>query len=43
MNTTIDWKRIGIFILFAFGMAWLVALGIYMAGGLEKVPNLLLL
>ncbi len=39
----VDWKRIGIFILFAFGMAWLVALGIYLAGGFEKVPNLLLL
>ena len=44
MNTnTLDWKRIGIFILFAFGIAWLVALGIYLAGGFDKVPNLLLL
>lgn len=39
----LDWKRITIFILFSFGFAWLVALGIYLAGGFEKVPNLLVL
>lgn len=38
-NTFLDWRRVGIFIAFAFGVAWLVALGIYLAGGLQKTPN----
>lgn len=43
MNTnTLDWKRIGIFITIAFGVAWLVALWIYSMGGPENTPNLLL-
>jgi membrane protease YdiL (CAAX protease family) len=31
----VDWKRVGIFIVFAFGIAWLVALGLYLTGGLK--------
>jgi membrane protease YdiL (CAAX protease family) len=43
MNTNfVDWKRIILFIAFAFGIAWLVALGIYLAGGPENTPNILL-
>ena len=30
----VDWKRVGIFIAFAFGIAWLVVLGLYLTGGL---------
>jgi membrane protease YdiL (CAAX protease family) len=44
MNGNIDLKRISIFILFAFGIAWLSGLAIYLTGGLAKSPyNLLLL
>ena len=34
MNTRVDWKRIRIYLAFAFGVAWLVALGLYLTGGL---------
>ena len=37
-NNVVDWKRIGIFIAFAFGIAWLVALGLYLTGGLTPTP-----
>lgn len=37
-NNVVDWKRIGIFIAFAFGIAWLVALGLYLTGGLTATP-----
>ncbi|HEY3473900.1 MAG TPA: CPBP family intramembrane glutamic endopeptidase [Anaerolineales bacterium] len=44
MDTSlVDWKRIRIFILFAFGIAWLVALAIYLTGGLAGSPYALLL
>lgn len=33
-NNGVDWKRVSIFIAFAFGVAWLVALGLYLTGGL---------
>jgi membrane protease YdiL (CAAX protease family) len=39
----VDWKRIRIFILFAFGIAWLAALVIYLTGGLAGSPYALLL
>jgi membrane protease YdiL (CAAX protease family) len=42
-RSVIDWKRIGIFIAFAFGIAWLAALGIYLTGGLAGSPYALLL
>jgi len=37
----IDWKRIVIFIAFAFGMAWLVGLIIYLTGGLLHSPEII--
>lgn len=37
-NNFVDWKRVGIFIAFAFGIAWLVALGLYLTGGLTPTP-----
>lgn len=42
-SSVIDWKRIRIFIAFAFGIAWLVALAIYITGGLAGSPYALLL
>ena len=43
MNTNVlDWKRIGIYIAFAFGIAWLFALGIQLTGGMQKSPYTLL-
>jgi len=39
----VDRKRISIYIAFAFGIAWLAALGIYLTGGLAKSPYSLLL
>jgi membrane protease YdiL (CAAX protease family) len=39
MNTNIlDWKRISIYIAFAFGIAWLAALAIQLTGGLKESP-----
>ena len=44
MNETfVDWKRIWIFIAFAFGIAWLVALVLYLTGGLVASPYTLVL
>ena len=37
-NNVVDWKRVGIYIAFAFGVAWLVALGLYLTGGLTPTP-----
>ena len=43
MNTnTLDWKRIRIYLAFAFGIAWLFALGIQLTGGMQKSPYTLL-
>lgn len=42
-TSVIDWKRIRIFIAFAFGIAWLAALAIYLTGGLAESPYTLLL
>jgi len=42
-KSLVDWKRIGIYILFAFGIAWLAALGIYLTGGLAGSPYTILL
>ena len=42
-SSVVDWKRIRIFIAFAFGIAWLVALAIYLTGGLAGSPYALLL
>jgi membrane protease YdiL (CAAX protease family) len=43
MNTKLDWKRIGIFLVIAFGVAWLVALVIYLTGGATSPYALVLL
>ena len=42
-KTVVDWKRISIFIAFAFGIAWLVALVLYLTGGLKPNANTILL
>jgi uncharacterized protein len=42
-NDIVDWKRVGIFIAFAFGIAWIVALVLYLMGGLEGNPYTLIL
>lgn len=42
-NNFVDWKRVGIFIAFAFGIAWLVALALYLTGGLTATPYTLVL
>ena len=39
----VDWKRVSIFIAFAFGIAWLVALTLYLTGGLTATPYTLVL
>jgi uncharacterized protein len=41
MNTTIDKKRLYIFLGFAFGIAWITALVIYLTGGLVNSPALI--
>jgi membrane protease YdiL (CAAX protease family) len=38
MNNTIDRKRIALYLIFAFGIAWIGALVIYLTGGLAKNP-----
>ena len=44
MNKTfVDWKRVWIFVAFAFGIAWLVALVLYLTGGLVASPYTLIL
>ena len=42
-NNIVDWKRVGIFIAFAFGIAWLVALALYLTGGLTSGATTLIL
>jgi len=42
-NAPVDWKRVGIYIAFAFGIAWLVALYLYLTGGLTATPRTLVL
>ena len=42
-NNVVDWKRIGIFIAFAFGIAWLVALVLYLTGGLTATTYTLVM
>jgi CAAX protease family protein len=42
-NNIVDWKRIGIFTAFAFGVAWLVALVLYLTGGLTATPYTLIM
>ena len=42
-NNIVDWKRIGIFLAFAFGIAWLVALVLYLTGGLTATPYTLVM
>lgn len=39
----VDWKRIRIYIVFAFGIAWLSALAIYLTGGPAASPYTILL
>ena len=41
MRTQLEWKRILIFLLFAFGIAWSVAGVLYGMGGLAKSPMLI--
>jgi len=38
MTETTDWKRIFIFLAFAFGISWAIALVIYLTGGLTNSP-----
>jgi membrane protease YdiL (CAAX protease family) len=40
MHTSLDLKRIGIFVFFAFGLAWLMALVLAANGGLANSPVL---
>ena len=40
MNTSIDTKRISIFILFSFGIAWSAAYVLYLNGGLSDSPQI---
>ncbi len=40
MNATVDRKRIGIFLVFAFGIAWVTALVVYLTGGLQNSPEI---
>ncbi|HSL29029.1 MAG TPA: CPBP family intramembrane glutamic endopeptidase [Anaerolineales bacterium] len=37
-TSVVDWRRVRIFIAFAFGIAWLAALAIYLTGGLAGNP-----
>lgn len=41
MNPSVDIKRIGIYLAWAFGLAWALALMIYLTGGLTNSPVLL--
>lgn len=43
MNPQLDWKRIGIYLAFAFGIAWLAGLVIYLTGGLSSSLHVVLL
>lgn len=39
-ESRVDWRRVLVFIAFAFGISWLTALGIYLTGGLVDSPIL---
>jgi membrane protease YdiL (CAAX protease family) len=41
MKQTLDFRRIGLFLFFAFGIAWAVALWLYLTGGLAGSPELI--
>jgi membrane protease YdiL (CAAX protease family) len=41
MQTTVDTKRITIYLALAFGLAWATALVIYLTGGLQNSPRLI--
>lgn len=41
MNDKLDMKRITIFLTFAFGIAWLNGLIIYLTGGLVDSPEII--
>lgn len=41
MNTTLDRKRIYIFIAIAFGFAWITALIVYLTGGIAHSPEII--
>jgi uncharacterized protein len=41
MNTTVDRKRILIFLGFAFGIAWLTGLVVYLTGGITHSPMII--
>src|SRR6266542_3745870 len=43
MSMALDKRRIAIFLLFAFGIAWITALVIFFTGGLANNPNAILL
>jgi uncharacterized protein len=40
MENKLDVRRIGIFLAFAFGIAWLTGLAIYLTGGLANSPKI---
>ncbi len=40
LSNQVDWKRLWIFLAFAFGIAWLTGLVIYLTGGLVNSPAL---
>ncbi len=40
MEKSIDTRRVGIFLAFAFGIAWLTGLVVYLTGGLTNSPKL---
>ncbi|WP_423225804.1 hypothetical protein [Candidatus Amarolinea aalborgensis] len=40
MNDGVDVKRVGIFLAFAFGIAWVIGLIIFLTGGLVNSPVL---
>jgi len=42
-SSSVDWKRVGIFITFAFGIAWFIALVLYLTGGLTPTPYTLIM
>ncbi len=41
MQTTVDVKRVTIYLAFAFGLAWATSLVIYLTGGLKNSPPLI--
>jgi membrane protease YdiL (CAAX protease family) len=41
VRTSIDLKRIAVYLAFAFGISWATALAIYLTGGLEDSPEIL--